>query len=166
MIVIVFGLPGSGKSYFAERLAKRMNADYVNSDRLRKELFPIRTYSDREKNAVYTNMLIKMQKAIENKRNLVLDATFHKKGTRDFFINNAKDKIGFIEVWADETILKNRLKSNRLYSEADFEVHQLIKRQWEPLEAPHLVLESTNHNIDEMLAMAQEYLKNDDKPNR
>ena len=58
MVIIVCGLPGSGKSYFAERLAKKIDADYVNSDRLRKELFPSRTYSDREKATVYWRMVI------------------------------------------------------------------------------------------------------------
>jgi len=35
MIIIVFGLPGSGKSYFASKLAERINARYINSDVIR-----------------------------------------------------------------------------------------------------------------------------------
>ena len=38
MVVIVFGLPGSGKSYFASRLAGIISADYINSDRVRREI--------------------------------------------------------------------------------------------------------------------------------
>lgn len=34
MIFIVFGLPGSGKSYFASHLAEMKNAQYINFDRL------------------------------------------------------------------------------------------------------------------------------------
>ncbi len=103
MIVIISGLPGSGKSFFAEQLAKKLDADYVNSDRLRKELFPTRTYSDYEKAAVYKAMLKRMAVAIRLGRNIVLDATFHKKSTRELFTKNTKEKIHFIEVWADET---------------------------------------------------------------
>ena len=33
MIIIVLGLPGSGKTYFASRFAKLIHADYINSDR-------------------------------------------------------------------------------------------------------------------------------------
>ena len=57
MIVIVFGLPGSGKSYFASRFAKVINAGYINSDMIRKEIFEKREYSDQEKKAVYDKCL-------------------------------------------------------------------------------------------------------------
>src|SRR5690606_38715389 len=93
MIIIVLGLPGSGKSYFAERLAKMLHADYTNSDRVRKELFPKRTYSDQEKAVVYDAMRKKMEESIALERNVILDATFHKKSTRELFIRNTKEHI-------------------------------------------------------------------------
>ncbi len=165
MIVIVLGLPGSGKSYFASRLAKMINADYINSDRVRKEMFKSRTYSEQEKAAVYNEMLEKMKEAVSQRRNLVLDATFHKNETRNIFIQGmkGKGKIFFIEVWADENIAGVRLKESRTYSEADFEVYKLIRQHWEPLIERHLLLESTDENIDKMLQKAAEYLqwKND-----
>ena len=49
MIVIVFGLPGSGKSYFASHLASMINADYINSDKVRRTMFDTRTYQKRKK---------------------------------------------------------------------------------------------------------------------
>jgi predicted kinase len=165
MIVIVFGLPGSGKSYFASRLAKLINGGYVNSDQLRKEMFKNRTYSEQEKAAVYKAMLEKMKEAIQQNRNLVVDATFHKSKTRKPFIEETKGKesIFFIEVRADESIIRERLKKDRPDSEADFEVYKFIKQQYEPLNTEHLFLESTNENIDSMLQKAAAYLhlKND-----
>jgi len=166
MVLIVSGLPGSGKSFFAERLTNILDADYVNSDRLRKELFPTRTYSDHEKEMVYQAMLKRMAAALKNGRNLVLDATFHKKSTRELFKENTKENIRFIEVWADEPIIKKRLKKSRPYSEADYKIHQLIKQEWEPMEEDHLRLKSTNDNIDAMLQKAVIYLKDDTKGNR
>jgi len=35
MIIVVTGLPGSGKSYFAQQLAPLMDAEYINSDKVR-----------------------------------------------------------------------------------------------------------------------------------
>lgn len=169
MIVLVFGLPGSGKSYFASRLAKMIHADYINSDKARKEMFEKRVYSEKEKKAVYNAMLQQLKEAIGQNRNVVLDATFHKKETRRIFVEAApgKKKISFIEVQADENIIKERLKKPRQYSEADLEVYNLIKHQNEPLNEPHLILMSTNENIDEMLQEASEYLKikNDNNTN-
>jgi len=170
MVVIVFGLPGSGKSYFAERLAKKLNADYVNSDLLRKEMIPVRTYSEQEKAAVYNVMLEKMKEAINQKKSIVLDATFHSVKTRKLITKEVKEKgrICFMEIKADEDVTMQRLKRQRAYSEADFEVYKLIRRQWEPLNEPHLILESTDENIDSMLQKAAAYLemKNDKRTNK
>ena len=170
MIVIVFGLPGSGKSYFASRLAKMINAGYINSDQLRKEMFKDRTYSEQEKAAVYKTMLKKMKEAMNQNRNLVIDATFHKNETRKLFIQEAerKDCIFFIEVKADENIIRERLKEDRPYSEADFEVYKFIRQHYEPLNERHLILESTNENVDNMLQRAVDYLKwkNDKGPDQ
>jgi len=165
MIVFVFGLPGTGKSYFASRLAKMIDARYVNSDRVRNELFPLRTYSHNEKKVVYDTMLGKTKEAIAMGQNLVLDATFHKKETRDTFIKQLldQDEAFFIRLYSVESTIKERLKKSRPYSEADFEVYKLIEQQWEPFNEQHLVLESTNNNIEEMLLKAAHYLgwKND-----
>lgn len=158
---MVLGLPGSGKSYFASRLAQKINAEYLISDKIRKELFPVRTYSESEKNAVYKALLEKMQEATDKGKDVVVDATFYKNEIRDKFISNIKGKVYFIEVWADEEIIRERLKKKRLYSEADFKVYQFIKQQWEPLKQPHLKLKSANDNINDRLQKALNYLKND-----
>ena len=152
MIVIIFGLPGSGKSHFASRFAKVINAEYINSDRVRKEIFEKRLYSDEEKKVVYAKMLEQMKESVKQKRNLVLDGTFHKKEIRKMFIEEMKGKggISFIEIQAAENIIAERLKKERTYSEADFEVYKLINRQNEPLAGPHLILRSTNDNINEI----------------
>jgi predicted kinase len=161
MIVIVFGLPGSGKSYFAERLAKKINADYVNSDRLRKEMFPKRTYSAEEKAAVYNAMLQKMSVAAKQNQNIVLDATFHKQKTRKAFIDGIRgqDKVYFIEIKAAENLIRQRLKKERADSEADYEVYKLLLQEWEPMNEAHLSLHSTDENISSLLQDAVKYLQ-------
>lgn len=162
MVIIVFGLPGSGKSYFASRLAKLTDAVYINSDRVRREMFKERTYSALEKSAVYQQMLTQFRTALNQEKTVVLDATFHKAETRELFIKEMKEHehIQFIEVWAAENIIRERLKKERPYSEADFGVYQSIQQLHEPLTEPHLVLESTDNNIDDMLLKALAYLKN------
>ncbi len=168
LIVMVLGLPGSGKSYFAERLAEKIEAMYLCSDRLRKELFRKRTYSKIEKEKVYRLMLQKMKRAIDQNKNVVLDATFHKNKTRQLFIDNmTKDaRTFFIKVRADENIIRERLTKSRPYSEAGFEVYRLIQKEWEPLKQSHLTLDSTNENIDVMLQKATQFLNDDQRADR
>ncbi|HLI94041.1 MAG TPA: AAA family ATPase [Puia sp.] len=159
MIVIVLGLPGSGKSYFASRFSKLIHADYINSDRVRKSIFPARSYSEKEKASVYDEMFELMRQAIKQKKDLVLDATFYKNDIRRKFIDEAGGDLVLIEVAAEEAIIKERLKQKREDSDADFEVYQLIKKRWEPLQGHRLILISFNNNIEEMLHEAMVYLK-------
>lgn len=164
MIVIVFGLPGSGKSYFADRLAARIEADYISSDRVRKKMFVNRKYSENEKLSVYNEMLGQTRQAVEQNKSLVVDATFYKDVIRKKFINEVGRNILFIEVKADEFVIKERLKQRRADSEADFKVYQNIQAQFEPMKEPHLILYSFHDNIDEMMNQALKYLKiTDDK---
>jgi predicted kinase len=161
MIIIVFGLPGSGKSYFASRLAARLNAAYLSTDEIRFKLFPERTYSEAEKHAVYNAMFDRMVRAIPDKKPIVLDGTFHKEQVRNKFEEAAKEnneKLIYIEVTAPEQTIKERLKKTRKNSEADFDVYLKLRNTIAPLDNDHLVLVSTHDNIEEMLDKALHYI--------
>ena len=160
MIFIVFGLPGSGKSFFAEHFATEMNAKYISSDTLRKEIFDKRTYTAKEKEMVYDEMLLQTIKETQQNKNVVLDATFYKKAIRKKFIDELEnfDEVIFIEVRAVESLIKERVQKVRENSEADFEVYKKMKTEWEALMEEHLILESTNDNIKEMLEKTSHYL--------
>jgi predicted kinase len=161
MIVIVFGLPGTGKSYLAYRLAAKIDAVYFKSDRIRKEMLNKRTYSVTEKLSVYNEMLYRLIDAVKKNKNVVADATFSRRDTREKFITKSAgtENIRFVEVIADESLIRERLKETREDTEADFEVYKNVRQEWEPMEEPHLVLESTNNNIEEMLQKALAYLQ-------
>ena len=77
MIIIIFGLPGSGKSYFASKLAKKLKAKYVSSDVIRNQLFNVKDYTLDEKKKVYSEMIREMKRAIQQNANIILDATFY-----------------------------------------------------------------------------------------
>src|SRR5690349_5548442 len=101
MIVIIFGLPGSGKSYFAQRLAQILHAKYINSDTVRKELFITPSYSADEKKLVYNEIKKRMMKEAFQKE-IVIDATFSNIETRQDFIQTAKkfSTVFIIEIYA------------------------------------------------------------------
>lgn len=162
MIIIVFGLPGSGKSYFASKLAKKLKARYVNSDVLRNQLFAVKKYSQEEKMTVYRAMIKEMIIAIQQNANIVLDATFYKESIRTQFTEAVKEfghSIIFIEVWADQKIIEERLGRKRLHSDADFSVYLTIKESFEPMKRAHLLLQSTEGNIDEMIEASLTYIQ-------
>jgi len=170
VVTIVTGLPGSGKSYFASRLADLLGAAYIKSDEVRKQLLSKKTYSEKEKLSVYDVMLEKMKKLLIEKKDIVLDATFYKQAIRSKFLEAVKGKENsyLIEVKASVPLTRERLKIQRPDSDADFEVYKKIKKQWEPLKEEHLIIRSTNDNIREMLQKASDYLhlKDDKRTNR
>ena len=160
MIIVVFGLPGSGKSYFATHLTRMVNADYINSDKVRRIMFPNRTYSAKETLSVYDEMLAQMRQKIKQHRNVILDATFHQDDIRRKFFEAAEEveRIIYIEVYAEEPLVKERLKKSREDSEADFDVYKKIKNKWQPLYKEHLILHSTDDNLKGMLEKTAEHL--------
>lgn len=161
MVIIVFGLPGSGKSYFASRLAKQLGAVYVNSDELRMKLLAERTYTDAEKLFVYDAMFESMTDAIQEKRAIVLDATFYKQSIRTKFeqaADAAGEQIIYIEVTASEELIKERVSRPRKVSEADYGVYLKLKEAAEPLVQDHLILQSTNSDVSPMIEKAIQYI--------
>jgi predicted kinase len=158
MVTIVFGLPGSGKSYFASRLAERISARYISSDRVRMEMLPVRTYSEEEKMLVYKEMLNRVREAEIRNMDVVLDATFYKDAIRKQFPEGIKSPIRWIEITADERTVHRRLQRSRETSEADYKAYLKIREQWEPLVDDHLVLHSDDNNIEAMLKTAVHYL--------
>jgi predicted kinase len=160
MVILVMGLPGSGKSFFASRLAEAIHAEYISSDRLRMDLITNRTYSEKEKELVYNEMLVQMENFIKLNKDVILDATFYKKRIREKFRKKAfeTDTIACIEVIAPEDIIKRRLSHAREFSEADYTVYKAIQSEWDPISEKHLVLRSTDDNIDRMLRKAIRYL--------
>jgi predicted kinase len=165
MIVIVLGLPGSGKSFFASRLAEMLKAPYISSDKVRIEMKVKGKYTFDDKLLVYDEMKRQTDQALKEKKTIVIDGSFYHHEMRDLFISlaeNHQTPIRFIEITANEETIKERLKQPRKESEANFEVYQLIKKQFEPLDMPRLEIQSGYNNIDKMLLDASNYLKDSD----
>lgn len=157
MIIIVFGLPGSGKSYFTERLAARLGVDYLDSDVIRREMFSQRNYSEEETAAVYERLLEEALAAVKSQKSIIIAASFNKSRTREQFMH-IDTSVRFIEIIADESLITRRIAKPRAVSEADINVYQEMKKHWHPFVGERLVLQSTNNNIESMLEKAVAYL--------
>src|SRR5690554_517320 len=161
MLIMVMGLPGSGKSYFAKRLCKRINAHYIGSDQLRRESETIRRYEWEDKLSIYVSMRGRVETALKEGNAVVLDATFFKNELRAPFISLAENlKIPFfqINIIASEEVIKERISVPREDSDADYEVYKKLAKEFETPTLPYLELTSTQHNIEDMLNEALQYL--------
>jgi predicted kinase len=52
LLICTLGHPGSGKTYFSERLAKEYNLVHLSRDRFRKEIIPNPTFQPEERDAI------------------------------------------------------------------------------------------------------------------
>jgi len=166
MIILVSGLPGSGKSYFAEKLAARLGAVYLNSDQVRFTMSASGKYSFQDKLLVYREMVNQTIRFLDEKKTVIIDATFYRQVMRDLFFKLSKDKskpIRFINVIADEELIRERLDKPRRFSEADFSVYEKVREEFEEITIPHLTLQSTNDNITLLLNKAIQYISDERK---
>lgn len=164
MIIIASGLPGSGKSYFASRLAQQLKALYLSSDQLRHDKNALGKYSLKDKLCIYLAMADQTGKAVDKGQNVVVDATFYHHTMRNLFVELAHmhhTPLYIFLVEANEDLIKERLNKPRKLSEADLGVYKSMKMQFEKMDLPHLVLKSQKDNITQMLQSAMDFILKD-----
>lgn len=162
MIVLIGGLPGSGKSYLASRLAERVGFDYLSSDKVRRTIEASDKYNVTDKLVVYRHLVELAELFLKQAQSVIVDATFSHVIMRDAFYRLASKysvACKFILVYADEKIIKQRLSKPRPDSDADFKVFELLKSQYEPVTTEHLLLQSGDSNFAAMYRKALNYIK-------
>lgn len=158
---MVLGLPGVGKSYFARQFARSIGGIHINSDIIRKQIIRQPTYTKDEKSRVYSEMFDTVTRHLRSGNTVVVDATFSKKEHRlpyYNYVDQQKIELKLIKIDAIENVVKERLKVHRPDSDADYEVYQKIKREYDPVDRPHLVLDSSKLDIDQMIVKATAYI--------
>ena len=148
MLIIVCGLPGSGKSSLSGSLKNKIPAVHLNSDVIRKLIFRTPQYTEEEKRRVYNEMALQAEKLLRSRKNVIVDATFYTKEYRDMFINQAKicnTRYYLIECTLSESMIRNRLKKRMedgiAVSDADYDIYLKMKDRFEPIEGDHLVVD-------------------------
>jgi adenylylsulfate kinase len=84
----ITGLPGSGKSVTSQALLEKLKevevpAQIVCSDMLRKVITPNPTYSEKERDIVYTAIVFVAKLLTQNRINAIVDATANRRRYRE-----------------------------------------------------------------------------------
>jgi predicted kinase len=163
MLIMICGLPATGKTTLAKALSEKLGAVHVSSDTVRMSMLEEREYTKEEKRMVYRAMFEKAEKNLKEGKNVVLDATFYKKELRENAEAVAeKAKTGFfiVECVTHEELLKERIfkrKKEETESEADFEVYRKVKVQFEPIEEEHLAVD-TSLSLEKQVELVEKYI--------
>jgi predicted kinase len=145
MLVLITGLPGSGKSTLAREYARVYGAIHLNSDVVRRELDLMGDYSDAAKQKVYRALQERAQAYLSRNVLVLIDSTLFKQSLRDEYFELASAMnapMRLIELQVEEELARERTNKKRPDSEADFEVYKKIKSLYEPIQEPHLVIQS------------------------
>lgn len=145
-LIVVMGLPGSGKSAAAQLIAQRFNAALLRTDVIRKELFPVPSYTSEEGRRVYQEVFERTATYLASGRLVVLDATFRTRVQRRRAIQVAEEQGAtwrLVLVTAPEDLIRARLVVRRNDpSDATFETYQQLQSEWETIEEPHEVIDN------------------------
>ena len=124
-IVMITGLPGTGKPTLAMALSRELGGLHLNTDRVRKEMGLMGRYDPETKKRIYDEILKRAGEALISGETVIIDGTFYREALRQPFVDLAlrHDRpIRWIELRAEEETIRRRVGRPREYSEADFEV--------------------------------------------
>lgn len=146
MLVILCGLPGSGKSTVGALIAARIGAVILRTDEIRRELFPTRTYSSEESIAVYEAMMARAKTHLQAGTNVILDATYIAAAHRSVPLALARDldvDSQIVHVTSTPELTKERLAARSDDpSEADYGIYLRLRDQFEEITEAHIRVEN------------------------
>lgn len=115
-MIMLIGIPGSGKSHEAELLAKELDAAIHSSDKIREEMLGDAN-SQVDNNKVFAELHKRIEEDLKSGRNVIYDATNINSKRRILFLNSLKgipcEKIGIIMATPYQQCLVNNQQRDR-----------------------------------------------------
>lgn len=151
-IIVVSGLPGTGKSYFCRRLAERLPFVILESDALRKKLFPNPTYTAAESAYLFRAIHYLIEELLKKGTPIILDATNLEEKKRERIYNIAERlnaRLTIVRTEAPPELVQQRLrqrmsrKNKSDNSDADWTVYQQMKTTVEKISRRHFAVDTS-----------------------
>lgn len=148
--IAVSGLPGTGKSCVCARLAQRLPSLILESDALRRVLFPSPGYSQQESAHLFRTVHLLIERMLKRGVSVILDATNLSERYREYLYSIA-DRLNvrliLVRVEAPPELVWERLKTRQenpgTKSDADWSVYQRLKRTAEKILRNHYVVDTS-----------------------
>ena len=145
-LILLSGLPGTGKTTFALALAEVLDYEHVESDAVRRRVAPKPTYSHFESTAVFALVERAAANALQAGRHALIDATNLTVRDRRRFVALAAASAGrfvAVRVVAPEGEVRRRLARPRDgYSQATLGVYQKMLGRAEGFSVPVVVVDT------------------------
>jgi predicted kinase len=158
LIIVICGLPGTGKTFLSSKLSTHVNATLLSTDKVRKELFEKPTYSAWERALIYDVLFLLAKYLHSSGINCILDGTFNTEKSRTEvkeFLNLTNDQIHIIECICPEDMIITRLLLRKDdYSDANVSIYLKMKKIYEPVRQKHISINTTkpiDKNLEKIL---------------
>jgi aminoglycoside phosphotransferase family enzyme/predicted kinase len=148
-LVLVGGLPGSGKSTLGRSLAEAASFSVLRSDVIRKELagvgesarpvpdFGTGIYTEAWTERTYAELLQRAERLLWHGDRVLIDANFRAERERQAFFDAARRwgvAVLFIHCQAARELTRIRLQSRRHdASDADWRIYERLEQTWQPV---------------------------------
>ena len=165
VLVMLCGLPGTGKTSLARRLAMRWPAVVIESDRIRRTLFTSPAYTAEESRQVHQVCHILIGWYLRHtdrdgqmyRHHVIYDATnlyeYHRQLVYSLAERN-EAQVVVVEVTACDEVVRERLAPRgrqnmaELYSDADWEVYQRMRQRAEPIRREHITVDTSQGGVE------------------
>jgi hypothetical protein len=151
-LVVVCGLPGTGKTFFCRKLAERVPFVILESDALRKILFPSPGYNEDENKRLFPACHALIGELLGEGIPVIFDATNLLERHREQ-LYHAADKVGarviLVRVEAPPELVRRRLldRGKKLdlqdHSRASWEVYQRMRPRKDKICRNHFVVDTS-----------------------
>lgn len=166
-LVVLSGLPGSGKSHFCRRLASRYPMASLKSDALRKALFRQPTYSAEESRRLFSACHLVLSRLLARGIPTIFDATNLRQVHRRQVYRIADKhnaKLILVHLQAPPAVVRERLEARvkglhpQDFSDAGPEVYERMQHDVEPIDRPHISVD-TSADIEPAIAAILQQLE-------
>jgi hypothetical protein len=151
-LIVVSGLPGTGKSFFCRNLAEKLPFLILASDALRKVLFPTPQYNEQENKRLFSACHVLIEELLRKGIPVIFDATNLLEHHREYLYRaaaRAGAKLILVWVEAPPEVVRQRLLARERTvvpqsdSEAGWEVYNKMKPRREKISRNHLVVDTS-----------------------
>jgi predicted kinase len=151
-LIVVSGLPGTGKSFLCRKLAEKSPFLILPSDALRKVLFQTPQYNEQENKRLFSACHVLIEELLTNGIPVIFDATNLLEHHREY-LYRAAERAGakLILVWVEappEVVRQRLLARERTVvpqsdSQAGWEIYNKMKPRREKISRNHLVVDTS-----------------------
>ncbi len=152
VLVMMSGLPGTGKSYLARCLVEKLPFVILETDFVRKTLFPEPAYSAEESSRVFRVCHALIDKLLKRGVRIIFDATNLIEFQRAHvyrIVDRAEAKLVILRIVAPQEVIQERMQRRKTQrspddiSDADWRIYKRMAEREQPIGRPHLVIDTS-----------------------